>query len=385
MLNIQIDVTPLRGQMSGIGYYVYNLVQGMVQLQQTEEFNLNLSFHPSFKNWLKRDFTPSPLIPNYPNPLVFPIPVTLVNLLTSFPPLFLPYFEKNLPKPDIIQGTDHFVYPYLHSLKVMTIHDLTFIKYPNYSTTIVKNYESRIRNCLKWTDLIITFAENTQKDIAQYLDFPEEKIKITPQASRYSSDYLKGVNFEALKQQISYPFNSPYILFVSTLEPRKNINTLIRAFNYLKRNAKIEHDLVLIGKKGWKYQSILQEIEASPYRNQIYHLDYLSDQLVALFYQQAEVFVYPSYYEGFGLPILEAMTLGTPVITSNTSSLPEVIGNAGILIDPNNMLELAEAILQVINNTQLRCQLIEQGKLRSQQFSWQKTAKKTFQAYQFIQ
>lgn len=382
MLKIYLDVTPIRGQLSGIGYYVFNLLKGFIQLQETEDFQLGLYFHPSVKNWLKRDFSPDSLIQNYPNLNKIPIPVTLVNLLSQLPNPFLTSFDSilNLQSGDIIQGTDHFVYPSQKGLKVMTIHDLTCFKYPEYATNIVKSYQSRLKNCLKWTDLIITFANSTKQDIIQYLDFPEDKIYITPQASRYQEFPLVS---ETINPNL-YNFDRPYLLFVSTLEPRKNLITLIEAFDYLKTQYKLEHQLVLIGKLGWKYEPILQRIAHSPYQKEIHHLNYLSDEAVALFYQKAEVFVYPSYYEGFGLPVLEAMTLGAPVITSNVSSLPEVAGNAAILINPDNALTLAEAILQVVNNSHLRNDLIMKGKEQAKQFSWLKTAQKTLDIYQSI-
>ncbi|MGK7930286.1 MAG: glycosyltransferase family 4 protein [Microcystaceae cyanobacterium] len=377
MLKLYVDVTPIRGQLSGVGYYVYSLIQGLANLQQSEGFQLGLYFHPSLKNWLTQNVSPSPLLQNYYPIETIPIPVTLVNLLSQFPNPLLSYLEDSLNHPDIIQGTDHFIYPFKQGLRVMTIHDLTCFKYPNYATNIVKSYQSRITNCLKWTDLIITFADSTKQDIIKYLDFREDKIRVTPQASRYSPAMVYS---PPIKPNL-YNFNEPYILFVSTLEPRKNIITLIEAFNYLKKIKKIEHNLVLVGKLGWKYQPILDKIAQSSYQQFIHHLDYLSDEAVAYFYQNAEVFVYPSYYEGFGLPILEAMTLGTPVITSNVSSLPEVAGDAAILVNPNKMLDLADAILEVINNSSLRDQLIDKGKKRSQHFSWQQTAQKTLEAY----
>jgi glycosyltransferase involved in cell wall biosynthesis len=170
-------------------------------------------------------------------------------------------------------------------------------------------------------------------------------------------------------------------LFVSTIEPRKNIIALISAFNQLKQKHKIDQHLILIGQKGWKYEKIFAEIERSPWKDHIHHLNYLSDEEVALFYSKADVFVYPSHYEGFGLPVLEAMTLGAPVVTSHTSSLPEVAGDAALLIDPNDASHLAEAMLRVISDSQLRQELIEKGKNRSKLFSWEKTAQATLQVY----
>ena len=254
----------------------------------------------------------------------------------------------------------------------MTIHDLTFIKYPEYVPLIVKTYTERIKRCLKWTDLIITMAETTKEDIVHYLQVNPHKIWVIPLASRYSvQENLKIPNTD----------EQPYILFVGTFEPRKNIKTLVLAFDYLKKKFDLPHRLVLIGKKGWGYESILKCIENSAYKKDIYHLNYLADELVAQFYQQAEVFVYPSFYEGFGLPVLEAMNLGTPVITSNVSSLPEVVDSAAITINPQDFIELAEAIFKVLSNDDLRKQLILDGRARAQKFSWEKTAQQTLEAY----
>jgi glycosyltransferase involved in cell wall biosynthesis len=372
MLTISLDATALRPNPSGIGYYVYNLIEALYQLQSSENFQLNLFYQPSVKNWLRGNLSASEQLQNYPDTHCLPIPTTLSNLLTKFPNPALAYFEKYLQYPDIIHGTDHIVYPCQKSFKVMTIHDLTFIKYPEYVPLIVKTYTERIKRCLKWTDLIITMAETTKEDIVHHLQVNPHKIWVIPLASRYSVQ-------ENLKT--SPTDEQPYILFVGTFEPRKNIKTLVLAFDYLKKKFDLPHRLVLIGKKGWGYESILKCIENSAYKKDIYHLNYLADELVAQFYQHAEVFVYPSFYEGFGLPVLEAMNLGTPVITSNVSSLPEVVDSAAITINPQDFIELAEAIFKVLSNDDLRKQLILDGRTRAQRFSWEKTAKQTLEAY----
>jgi len=372
MLTISLDATALRPNPSGIGYYVYNLIEALYQLQSSENFQLNLFYQPSVKNWLRGNLSASEQLQNYPHTHCLPIPTTLSNLLTKFPNPALAYFEKYLQYPDIVHGTDHIVYPCQKSFKVMTIHDLTFIKYPEYVPLIVKTYTERIKRCLKWTDLIITMAETTKEDIVHYLQVNPHKIWVIPLASRYSIQ-------ENLKT--SPTDEQPYILFVGTFEPRKNIKTLVLAFDYLKKKFDLPHRLVLIGKKGWGYESILKCIENSAYKKDIYHLNYLADELVAQFYQHAEVFVYPSFYEGFGLPVLEAMNLGTPVITSNVSSLPEVVDSAAITINPQDFIELAEAIFKVLSNDDLRKQLILDGRTRAQRFSWEKTAKQTLEAY----
>ncbi|MBE9116455.1 glycosyltransferase family 4 protein [Lusitaniella coriacea LEGE 07157] len=382
MVKIVIDATPIRPKPSGIGVYVLNLIQGLYKLQDSENFQLGISYQPSLKNWISGDSSLPPQLEKYRPQHFIPLPVTLATLLANSSNPILSHCEKYFDSPDLINGTDHFVYPCKKSLKVMTIHDLTFLKYPEYASPIVKKtYKNRVQKCLQWTDSIITFTNSTRKDICKYFNFDSERIFVTPQASRYENFVLESQQIEILKKTVNYDFSQPYLLFVSTLEPRKNIINLIRAFNSLKKDRPIKHHLILIGQKGWDEKLIFTEIERSPYRDCIHHLDYLSDELVALFYSQAEVFVYPSFYEGFGLPVLEAMTLGAPVITSNTSSLPEVAGDAALLINPHNPIELADAIFRVIQDSHLRQMLIQKGKERAKSFSWEKTAKATLNAY----
>ncbi|GCL43702.1 glycosyltransferase family 4 protein [Dolichospermum planctonicum] len=385
MLKIVIDVTPVDSKPSGVGLYVLNLVENLSKLQHPESFELGLAYQAGLKNWLqgKLDFPEN--LKHYSNLYQIPIPVRISNLLLDYLPQFFPhYLQPILENPNIFHGNNYTVYPYKNIQKIITIHDLSFIRHPEYINSVVKQYTKRLIKCLEWTDLIITISESSKQDIINYLKVPAEKIFVTPLASRYDANFLYTLDLGKEVDNINYDFSKPYLLFVSTIEPRKNINAIISAFNFLKKRHKIEHQLVLIGRKGWNYEPIFTAIENSPYKNEIHHLDYLSNELVALFYSKADVFLYPSHYEGFGLPVLEAMTLGTPVIASNTSSIPEVTGNAAILIDPNDYMQLAEAILQVISDSQLRQNLINKGKIRADLFSWERTAKETLKAYKSI-
>ncbi|BCL35880.1 glycosyltransferase family 4 protein [Nostoc sp. MS1] len=385
MLKITIDATPIMPEQSGVGFHVLNLINSLYYLQSSEQFQLFIAYQPRLINWLKNNRYVPLLLEQYTNTTVIPLPVRLSNLLVNLSPqLFSFYLEKYLDTPDIVHGTNHSVYPYLSSRRVLNIYDLAFEKYPQYVDSVAKNYKRQIQQNLQWTDLILTSSESSKKDIIEYLQVDPKIVYVTPLASRYHSDYLCNVEFSALQNQINYNFDKPYLLFVSTIEPRKNITNLITAFNLLKQKQAIEHNLVLIGKKGWSYKPIFTAIENSLWKNDIHHLDYLSDELVALFYAKANVFVYPSYYEGFGLPVLEAMTLGAPVVTSNTSSIPEVAGDAALLIDPNDPIQLADAILKVISDSQLRQDLIIKGKERAKLFSWERTAKETLNAYKSL-
>lgn len=384
MFRVVVDATPISPNPSGIGLYVANLIEQLHCLQNQEEFQLEIAYQPGMKSWLTGNLNFPDHLKPYSHLHLLPLPVTISNLVTRFPNPLVTYLEGYFGYPDIVHGTNYVVYPCRKSLRVMTIHDLTCIKYPNYIHSIVKTYADRIKQCLKWTDLVIAVSESTKRDVVEYLNVEPERIYVTPQASRYSDNYLSFERAEQLQNKCSYDFSKPYLLFVSTIEPRKNIDSIIQAFNLLKQNSKIEHQLVLIGQRGWLYQSIFKSIENSPWKHHIHYLGYLNDELVALFYAKADVFVYPSYYEGFGLPVLEAMTLGAPVVTSNTSSLPEVAGDAAILIDPHNFHQLADAIFQVISDSQFRQHMIQKGKERAMLFSWERTAKETINAYKFL-
>jgi glycosyltransferase involved in cell wall biosynthesis len=385
MLKIMVDATPISPKPSGVGFYVASLIRSLYTLQSQENFQLGIAYQPGFKNWLRGRLEFPDCLKQYPNLYMLPLPMRISNLLLdNFPSFFPLYFEPSLEFPHIVQGTNYNVYPYKRSLKVMNIYDLTFIKYPNYIDSVVKTYANRIKHCLQWTDLILTISESSKNDIIKYLQVPPERIYVTPLASRYDSHDLSVEVTEELKQSVNYDFSQPYILFVSTIEPRKNILALISAFNELKQKSKIEQHLILVGQKGWHHKPIFAAIERSPWNSQIHHLDYLSDELVALLYSQTDVFVYPSHYEGFGLPVLEAMTIGAPVITSNTSSLPEVAGDAALLIDPDDPTQLADAILKVISDSQLRNELIQKGRARAKLYSWERTAKETLKAYKSL-
>lgn len=384
MPKILIDCTSLRNKPSGVGFYTYKLIEALDKLQIIEDFSLGIYYQPSMKKWFTGDKSCNEKLQNFSPNYRLPLPVSISSLLSKYNFSFINNCDNYLNKPDLIHGTDHYVYPCKNTKKIITIHDLTFLKYPFYSNNIVKKYSQRIIKCLEWTDLVITFSQNTKQDIMEYFKVSSNKIYITPEASRYHFNFLDDYDLEDLKKLVSYNFEKPYILFVSTLEPRKNIVNLIRAFNLLKEVYKIPHDLVLIGQKGWDFQDIFTTINKSLFKDNIYHLGYLSDELVALFYSQADLLIYPSFYEGFGLPVLEAMTLGCPVVTSRTSSLPEVAGDAAIFINPFDPTAIAYGINKVISDSNLRQNLIDKGKIQSQLFSWQYTAQETFKAYQSI-
>jgi len=462
VLKALIDVTPVTPNPSGVGLYVINLVRALQAIAAESAqpgHRVETLFQPGLKNWLMR--RPSvPEISCGQQPChVWDLPVRLSTPLLAgayhIDPLqewLVSHLDHRFDEAGIIHGTNYSVCPSRKAKTVMSIYDLTFIRYPEFVDSVVQNYRVQVERCLSWTDLVVTISESSKRDIVKYLGVDAERVWVTPLASQYAaaacptphplnaklgcvpelgsareatglaqaSDRLrlgelgggptlatqisqKGVSsrprtdlastiryeethrvLDDLAKSSSYDRQRPYLLFVSTIEPRKNIANLVEAFNQLKSTHAIDHDLLLVGKKGWHYGPIFEAIARSPWRNHIHHLNYLSDRQVQALYSHADVFVYPSFYEGFGLPVLEAMTLGAPVVTSNVSSLPEVGGDAALYADPYDSAELSEQIWRLIDSPSLRENLIVKGRAQAAKFSWRRTAEETLKAYRSL-
>lgn len=390
-MKICLDTTPITLQPSGVGLYILNLVEELIRQQQVRDIELFLSHQPRLASWIKGAWYFPHQLKNYSQKKILPVPVRLSNLLLrDSTGLAGRLFTNYLDFPDIIHGTNYSVYPLSRGCRIMTIYDVSFRLYPEYATSVSKAYLKTIQRCLKWTDLVITISESSKRDIVRCFNVPEHMVWVTPLASRYPITTKTTEQIAASQARLSNIFQSgvrkidfktPYILFVGTLEPRKNINAIIRAFNQLKSASKIAHQLLLVGRKGWLYEPILEAINVSPYKDDIHHLDYVSEQLMIDLYTNATVFVYPSHYEGFGLPVLEAMSLGCPVVSSNTSSIPEVAGDAAMLRSPDDVDGLADALQKMIAHPSLRQQYVKAGYRQAEKFSWKKTAQSTIDAY----
>jgi glycosyltransferase involved in cell wall biosynthesis len=283
---------------------------------------------------------------------------------------------------DIYQISEICVQPLKKAKRVAFIHDLTTILYPHHHVkSNVMLHNKRFKDIHK-IDAILTNSEYTKKDIIEHLNIKPEKVFVTYLGA---DGKFKPIDILQVNSVLDkYRIQKPYILFVGTLEPRKNVQNIIKAFNHLKQTKKIPHKLVLAGQKGWKFEDIFKEIGTSQFKSDIIHIGYADDGDIPALMSGAEVFLYPSLYEGFGLPVLEAMKCGVPVITSNISSMPEVGGDACLYVEPESVQQLADKLYLLINNKDLQNNFSKKGMERAKLFSWEKCAEETLRVYKTI-
>jgi len=260
------------------------------------------------------------------------------------------------------------------------VHDLVSFIFPTThkaKATLIERLT--LKKALKKTSKVFVVSENTRKDLIKMFDYPKTNIALVPCSA---SDFYKvEINpKEAEATQKKYQLPARFILAVGTLEPRKNFTNVIKSFVILKRKYS-DLKLVIVGKPGWKYHEIERAVKSYQLENEVVFLGYVQSHELNQIYHLATVFVFPSLYEGFGIPPLEAMSSGCPVVSSNLASMPEVIGDAGLLIDPKSAVKIADAISSLLENPQLRTMLIERGYRRSQKFSWENSAKAALEVF----
>jgi glycosyltransferase involved in cell wall biosynthesis len=357
----------------GIGRYAYEIIKHIY------DHLFNQAVNDKYKNISVRIYLPDkPLSDLPPVSTKWQYRISQPRKLWTF--IGLPMaIASDFPKSEVIFSPTHYIPRFVDGAKVMSIMDLSYIKYPQLFKA------KDLYQLTKWTEYsiahtkrIFTISQAAKHDIINQYHVPENRIVVT-----YPG--IKILNSEKLVKDDminKYQISKNFILSVGTLQPRKNYVKLISAFAlFLKQNRQKFHnlELVIIGKKGWMYEAILAAPQKFGIESQVKFLDFVVDADLPYFYNNALCFVLPSLYEGFGLPVAEAMSYGCPVVVSKVSSLPEIAGNAGIYIDPENVESIAKGML-----TAVRQRNLIQGKIRSKnglelvkQFSWEKSAQLT--------
>lgn len=292
-------------------------------------------------------------------------------------------FEIGRLRLDLLHSPD-FIPPFRRNCKsVITIHDLAFLLYPHFLTKESARYYGQIDQAVRNTDHIIAVSQSTRQDTINLLGVSERKITVIHEAA---NPIFGPVDASTARNHVTetYGIDREFILFVSTIEPRKNLPGLLQAYRRLLDEYKCSEGLVLAGARGWLSQEVYEMVQSLDLDDHVRFLGRVPSEHLVYLYNAARLLVHPSFYEGFGLPPLEAMTCGTPTVVSNVSALPEVVGDASILIDPNDIDDLTVAMWRALSDEELRACLITKGLKRASKFSWTQAAEETLAVYRRV-
>ncbi len=292
--------------------------------------------------------------------------------------------QKHLAGVDIFHSSDVLNYALPGAQSVTTIHDLTTLILPQYHLPHVQKMQAKkFRFAQEQADAVIAVSENTKRDIVRLLGIEPERVHVVYEGVEPG---LRPLPTEATLPTLSAYGLEPqtYILHVGTIEPRKNLVRLVEAYQQVHQAMPQPPKLVLVGRKGWFYDEVYARVTALNLTRSVLFLDTVTDEELPAFYNGALLLVYPTLYEGFGLPALEAMACGTAVVAANTSSLPEVVGNAGLLIDPTSVTAITNAILLILEDEAQRTELSQKSLLQAKKFTWEQVAQGTLAVYEKI-
>ncbi len=370
MKKISLELQWAIGKKTGIGWYIYHIVKELKKSGKNEYIAEFVNFRNKYD--AKKELACDIIIKE--NRL---FPYRVYDFLT----------KKLRISHNLIFGTNSDIYHFFNFIipknikgkVIITIYDTVFITAPE--TMGNKKTIAEYQYAAEKSDLIITISESAKNDIINNLHIKAEKIKIISPGIDLE-EYSKKYSMEELKEvQDKYKLPKDYILYLGTIEPRKNIERIIRAFMKLKKEKNMETiKLVIAGGKGWKYEKVMELIEAMS--GEIIFTDYIDEKDKIPIYKMAKMFVFPSLYEGFGIPVLEAMASGIPVITSNVSSLPEVAGDAAILVNPFNESEIYEGYKKLLLESDFYNDAVRRGLQQAKKFQWKESAKKLEEIYE---
>jgi glycosyltransferase involved in cell wall biosynthesis len=365
-MRIGIDARLTYYTNAGISQYTLRLIQGLAEINDKDEFlilrdrrdvlpitsnhnfrriNLWTPSHHRFEQWGLR----------------FELPSLGLDLLHS--PDFIPPFHRNYKS-------------------VITIHDLAFLLYPHFLTQDSARHYGQIDQAVKRADHIIAVSESTKQDTIRLLGVPESKISVIYEAA---NPVYRPVDKRRARAYVKRTHGlEDYLLFVSTVEPRKNLPTLLHAFRALRDQYKVKTALAVVGREGWLSQGTFALVDKLELKDAVHFLGRVPLEDLVQLYNGARALVHPSFYEGFGLPPLEAMLCGVPVICSNVSALPEVVGDAALLVAPAEISEWTVAMWRVLRDQELKAEMQAKGYTRAECFSVEKTARQTLEVYKRV-
>jgi glycosyltransferase involved in cell wall biosynthesis len=348
---------------TGIGRYTYHLIDALAKIDSHNQYWLHVQ-----KNLL--DFKRRSPQFSYPNVIIKKDSLSSSSSLKG-----ADIYHNPSPGPLDIQGIK----------TVVTVHDLIYKMYPQSHTQETLDLtEKYMQEIIKKADHIICISKNTRDDLHHCFNFPQERSSIVYNGVDHQVFYRldEQGKQQAKKLLAEKGINDPFILFTGTLEPRKNLAGLLEAFADIRRRNKFAGKLVVVGRKGWMHEPTDELLNRLDLEKEVIFLGYVSDEELRCLYNLAEVFVLPSFYEGFGFPIVEAFCCGAAIVTSNNSSCGEIAGDAALTIDPKEPSQITQAITQLLEDRDLNEKLRHKALARSKQFAFDKTAQETLKIYE---
>lgn len=371
-------LNPKLGEGAGVGHYTYYLVQHLLRIDKKNEYFLYFDHRvPDTKEFEQK------------NVRIKQLPFSQYNKFMPFAyshMLISAYLLKhNL---DVFHSPITSL-PLTYPKKcVVTVHDLAIYKNPSWFPGQIFSTKLLVPRSLSAADHMIAVSESTKNDLKELFNVPAKKVSVIYEGVRTEKIKVKNHSVDSLTK---FKLGSKFIYFVGTMEPRKNITTLLRAYKkFLESDAKYpqvkfsDYQLVLAGARGYKHERVFEMIKELKLSKQVKYLGYVTHNQKIDLMKKASVFAFPSSYEGFGLPVLEAMSLGTPVITSNVSSLPEITGTAALQVDPEEDNAIAAALKKLIADPKLQERLSKAGITQAKKFSWKQAAEETLAVYKRV-
>ena len=371
-MRIAIDGIPLATPKTGIGHYTFELAAGLARLAPGDEFEL-----------------------------VAPVPVELGDSRAESPPanlravhvpvnalrrrwwtIGLPLYVRQT-RPALFHGTNYNVPLWQRCPTVVTVHDLSLLLHSDtHREDLVRRARRRLPTMTRIAAHVITDSESVRAEITEHLGVAPAKITVVPLAPRRAFRPVAADVARAARHRLGV--SDDFILFVGTVEPRKNLLTLVRAFDELLRTTELRPQLVIAGQKGWLTEELFAHVEQSALKERILFTGYVADEDLAALYSSCRVSVYPSLYEGFGLPPLEAMACGAPVITSRIPVIMETSLGAARLVAPTDLQELTVALVEMLTDDGARAHYAAAGRQRAAEFTWERTAERTLEVYREV-
>ena len=375
-----MSVEPIRFPLTGIGRYTWELARELIRSEKIQDLRF----------FSGRHFLPELPVAEDQGGSSHKLKRWVQNsgVATEAYRLLMPFLKKQALKgyEDFLYHGPNFFLPPFSGKRIATFHDLSpFIWSQCNTPERIRYIQKESLKTIKCADALITDSEYTRHELANYFSLPIEKIYSIPLAS--SGDFyprIENIKHNNILQCYGLTHGG-YTLFVGTIEPRKNITVLLDAYSKLPVTLRKRWPLILSGYQGWRSETIHQRIHQAELEGWAKYLGFVPAEDLPSLFAGARLFAFPSLYEGFGLPVLEAMASGVPVVCSNSSSLPEVVGDAAITCDPEDVDQLSHSLLQALQDDELRTQMISKGLDQAAQFSWSRCAVETIKVYQAIQ